>query len=587
MEDDSEFPDFNVAKAEIFEAISHPLRIRILEALNAKPMGFAELGRAVGIESGGHLSFHLNKLRHLVKLNKEGNYALTGDGREALWSVTALQKSTNAITPTAVRVTVRHRSLLKPILAVVVISIVVLGGVSVYEQGEYASQEQQLATQQKLIGALQNGLPFTNGQSASLVIGQKDFTSSDATTSQSGLNNPSSVAFDSSGNMWVAEFGNSRVLEFKPPFSTGMNASLVIGQKDFASGLPSVTRDGLGQGLLAATGCCGPNEVTFDSSGNLWVVDYGANRILEYKQPFSTGMNASLVIGQKDFTTGGDPDHGGVSGGPFNNGWVPRPPSVNRLYSPNAMAFDSFGNVWVLDGDNNRVLEFKLPFSNGMNASLVLGQANFTSRRPSSTLNGLSCSFGYVAIDGTGDVWVGDTQNNRIVEFKPPFANGMNASLVLDKSNLVIGSQSLPWTSGNLGWLIAFDANGNLWATSNDRLLVFKPPFTVGINSFPALEIGQPNFTITSLGGGRNGFGSVNGAPSGLGFDSDGNLWVADSSNNRVLEFLASPTAQATPSNWIFPFGLGYLQSLMLGAAGLSAVTVTTAVLLRRRAPRN
>jgi hypothetical protein len=47
-------------------------------------MGFAELGRAIGIESGGHLSFHLTKLRHLVKMTREGNYALTGWQRSPL-----------------------------------------------------------------------------------------------------------------------------------------------------------------------------------------------------------------------------------------------------------------------------------------------------------------------------------------------------------------------------------------------------------------------------------------------------------------------------------------------------------------------
>lgn len=47
-------------------------------------MGFSELKRKVGIESSGHLMFHLGKLDGLVKTTLEGNYALTDDGREAL-----------------------------------------------------------------------------------------------------------------------------------------------------------------------------------------------------------------------------------------------------------------------------------------------------------------------------------------------------------------------------------------------------------------------------------------------------------------------------------------------------------------------
>jgi TolB-like protein/Tfp pilus assembly protein PilF len=79
--------DADATKAELFDAVSHPVRIKILEALNEKPMGFAELGRVVGIESGGHLSFHLTKLGHLIRTNSQGDYVLTGDGRDALWTV--------------------------------------------------------------------------------------------------------------------------------------------------------------------------------------------------------------------------------------------------------------------------------------------------------------------------------------------------------------------------------------------------------------------------------------------------------------------------------------------------------------------
>ena len=87
MEEDKSSQDLETTKAELFEAISHPVRIKILEALNGKPMGFAELGRAVGIESGGHLSFHLTKLRRLIRTNSQGDYVLTAEGKDALGAV--------------------------------------------------------------------------------------------------------------------------------------------------------------------------------------------------------------------------------------------------------------------------------------------------------------------------------------------------------------------------------------------------------------------------------------------------------------------------------------------------------------------
>ena len=47
--------EFNEARAELFETLGHQTRIRNLQALSRKPMGFAELKRETGIESGGHL----------------------------------------------------------------------------------------------------------------------------------------------------------------------------------------------------------------------------------------------------------------------------------------------------------------------------------------------------------------------------------------------------------------------------------------------------------------------------------------------------------------------------------------------------
>jgi DNA-binding transcriptional ArsR family regulator len=76
--------DFNAARAELFEALGHPIRIQILQALSEGPLSFSKLKSAVGIESSGHLSFHLGKLSPLVRVDTEGNYALTEDGREAL-----------------------------------------------------------------------------------------------------------------------------------------------------------------------------------------------------------------------------------------------------------------------------------------------------------------------------------------------------------------------------------------------------------------------------------------------------------------------------------------------------------------------
>ncbi len=171
---------------------------------------------------------------------------------------------------------------------------------------------------------------FTNGQSASLVIGQKDFISNGAATSKNGLQFPCCVAFDPAGNMWVSESSNSRIVEFKPPFATNMDASLVIGQPNFVTSTAN----------LSSSGFHNPVGVTFDKAGNLWVGDANNNRVLEFDPPFSSGMSASLVIGQQDFTTN--------TAGATQSGF----------HEPVMSAFDSSGNLWVPDFRNNRVLEF-------------------------------------------------------------------------------------------------------------------------------------------------------------------------------------------------------------------------------------
>jgi len=89
MSGGSERNDFNKDRAELFEALGHPTRIRILQCLAESPLGFAELKKRLDIESGGLLQFHLGKLQGLVKVSVEGNYALTDEGKEALRSIVA------------------------------------------------------------------------------------------------------------------------------------------------------------------------------------------------------------------------------------------------------------------------------------------------------------------------------------------------------------------------------------------------------------------------------------------------------------------------------------------------------------------
>jgi hypothetical protein len=78
----------------------------------------------------------------------------------------------------------------------------------------------------------------TNGAAATLVLGQPDFTQNTANNGgigQSTLNFPIGNAFDTTGRLFVPDEQNNRTLVFVPPFSNGMNATLVLGQADFVT----------------------------------------------------------------------------------------------------------------------------------------------------------------------------------------------------------------------------------------------------------------------------------------------------------------------------------------------------------------
>lgn len=281
--------------------------------------------------------------------------------------------------------------------------------------------------------------PFTSGENSSIVLGRDNFTtgnSPDATPSANTLSSATGevggLTFDSSGDLWVADSGWNRVLEFKPPFSNGEAASIVIGQQNFTSGVfPNYPSCQEGQACPTASSLQDPTDVKFDSSGNLWIADSAPFRILEFKPPFSNGMSASLVIGEPDFST--------YRGGSIISCEVT--PAANCI-NPYAIAFDKSGNLWVADADFDRALRFDAPFSNGENASIVLGQPNFTSGPPVSGVNATATDMGTpggIAVDASGNVWVSDQGFNRILEFS---ASGVGISSTSSSSSSFASSST-------------------------------------------------------------------------------------------------------------------------------------------------
>ena len=296
--------------------------------------------------------------------------------------------------------------------------------------------------------------PLMNGLAASHVIGEPNLSTPCAnggSPTQNVVGQSGGVAFDSHGNLWVADMQSSRVLRFSPPFNDGMAANLVLGQPDFTSGScnqssatnPPPTRNTL----------CHPAGLAFDADGRLWVADSDNNRVLAYQPPFKTNMNASAEIGQPAATA--------FTSNTANNPTL----SAASLTQPDAVAVDGQNNLWVADTGNNRVLRYKPRCGNREAATLVLGQPNFTSNAtvtpPSAaTLN----SPEGLVIDPKAGVFVGDTLNNRTLLFTSPFHNGMNAEFVLGQLNFTGNSSNQGGTANEKTQNAPFEAGPSLLA---------------------------------------------------------------------------------------------------------------------------
>ncbi len=187
---------------------------------------------------------------------------------------------------------------------------------------------------------------LTDGENAVNVLGQANFTSGGAATTQSGLNGPLGMVYDSGANrLFVSDFTNNRVLVYDvAAITNGENAVNVLGQANFTSGFAATSPTRLTQ----------PHAVAFDPSGRrLLVADYSNSRVVTYDvETISNGEAAVAVLGQAD-PTSSTPNRGtGIA--------------ANTLSTPASVEFDpSTGILYVGDYGNNRALLFNASLAGG------------------------------------------------------------------------------------------------------------------------------------------------------------------------------------------------------------------------------
>jgi sugar lactone lactonase YvrE len=296
-------------------------------------------------------------------------------------------------------------------------------------------------------------------------------------------------------------------------------ADRVLGASDFTTA---------GTGALTASAINSPRGLAIDpTSGKLFVVCRSLSRILRFPDTANivNGMNAEAVLGQNDFTSS---SQGCTS---------------QKLGFPGGISVDSSGRLWVADSDNHRVLMFESASSasNGAEADLVLGQPDFVTHTPGTSAAKMNTPFS-VCVDGADNLWVADSQNNRVLRFAAVsgVANGAAATSVIGQADFITATEGTSGSKMTFPYAVTVDGGGRLWVAEygNHRVLRFDNAATLGNGAVATGVLGQP--TLNSGTSGTTAQSMM--FPSALSIDSFGTLFVSDSSNSRILLFKSAAT---------------------------------------------
>ena len=193
--------------------------------------------------------------------------------------------------------------------------------------------------------------------------------------------------------------------------------------------------------------------------------------------------------------------------------------------------------LFVSDTSNNRVLVFNLDASNQLVdrvADNVLGQPNLTSSAASLTASGMSAPRGLALDLATNRLFVVNTSYHRVQVFDvASITDGEAAVNVLGQATFTAGSSGL--AQNRLNSPRGATLSGNLLFvgdTSNNRVMVFDvAAITNGENAVNVL--GQTTFTTSTAATSQTGLSS----PRGAVVDGSNRLFVADTTNNRIMVF--------------------------------------------------
>jgi trimeric autotransporter adhesin len=331
----------------------------------------------------------------------------------------------------------------------------------------------------------------TNGFTTTVTgNGSPGFSGDNGPAANAQLANPMGVAVDAAGNLYIADGDNYRVRKV----ATNGIITTVAG-----NGSPGYSGDG---GPAPGAQLSNISGVALDASGNLYIADYGNNRIRK------VAPNGVITTAAGNGSSGSMGD-----GGPAANA---------QLASPLGVVLDFAGNLYIADSNNNRVRKVS---TSGIIASVAgNGARSYSGDGPAATAP-LNNPTG-MAVDPAGNLYLADAFNYRIRKITPSGSivsiagNGSRGYLVDGGS--AAGAQ-LDQPRG-----MAMDTAGNLYIADGNNCRIRR--------------IATNGIITTVAGNGSPGYSGDNGPAASaqlayqlsVAVSAAGDLYIADSFNHRI-----------------------------------------------------
>jgi uncharacterized protein (TIGR03437 family) len=292
--------------------------------------------------------------------------------------------------------------------------------------------------------------------------GSQGFSGDGGPATSASLYGPFGVALDASGNLFIADSENNRIRKV----STSGTITTVAGNGTYGV----FSGDG---GPATSASLNLPIAVTVDSSGNLFIVDAQNNRI---RMVSASGI-ITTVAGNGTRGFSGD-------GGPATSA---------SLFSPFGAAVDSSGNLFIADGNNNRIRKVS---ANGI-ITTVAGSGNqgFSGDGGPATSASLYLP-NSVAVDSAGNIFIGDTGNNRIRKVSPSASGPPATSQTItfgQLSNVTLGIAPFPVSAtASSGLAVSFASTTPTVCTVSGSTVTI---IAAGTCSITASQAGNANYT--------------------------------------------------------------------------------------------